>query len=119
MAAVITEPFGADNGATTHSGIMHFAIHVIDRFGHLSQRENTVHAVNEMALLLQHLEHMTFTTEPYPPLPRLNVGSVLSGRGEHYLSEPPYVPDICTIVIDVHSSLARPLKAGRPAYSAN
>jgi acetylornithine deacetylase len=103
--AVITEPFGADNIATIHSGIMHFAIHVTGRSGHLSQRENTVHAVNKMALVLQRLEHMTFTAEPYPPLPalpRLNVGSIIGGRGEHYLSEPPYVPDMCTIVVDVH-----------------
>ncbi|MBD1586010.1 M20 family metallopeptidase [Pseudomonas typographi] len=103
--AVITEPFGADNIATIHSGIMHFAIHVIGRSGHLSQRENTVHAVNKMALVLQRLEHMSFTAAPYPPLPalpRLNVGSILGGRGEHYLSEPPYVPDMCTIVVDVH-----------------
>jgi len=103
--AVITEPFGADNIATIHSGIMHFAIHVIGRSGHLSQRENTVHAVNKMALVLQRLEHMTFTAEPYPQLPalpRLNVGSIVGGRGEQYLSEPPYVPDLCTIVVDVH-----------------
>lgn len=103
--AVITEPFGADNIATIHSGIMHFAIHVIGRSGHLSQRENTVHAVNKMAKVLQRLEQMTFSAEPYPPLPalpRLNVGSIVGGRGEHYLSEPPYIPDMCTIVVDVH-----------------
>lgn len=103
--AVITEPFGADNIATIHSGIMHFAIHVMGRSGHLSQRENTVHAVNKMAKVLQRLEHMSFSAEPYPPLPalpRLNVGSIIGGRGEHYLSEPPYVPDLCTIVVDVH-----------------
>ncbi|WP_213879374.1 M20/M25/M40 family metallo-hydrolase [Pseudomonas sp. dw_358] len=103
--AIITEPFGADNIATIHSGIMHFAIHVMGRSGHLSQRENTVHAVNQMAKVLQRLEHMTFSAEPYPPLPalpRLNVGSIIGGRGQDYLSEPPYVPDLCTIVVDVH-----------------
>ncbi|MCB4769985.1 M20/M25/M40 family metallo-hydrolase [Ancylobacter sp. Lp-2] len=103
--AVITEPFGADNIATIHSGIMHFAIHVIGRSGHLSQLEGTVHAVNKMAKVLAALDAMTFDCEPYPPLPalpRLNVGSIIGGRGETYRSEPPYIPDMCTIVVDVH-----------------
>jgi len=31
------------------------------------------------------------------------VGSIIGGRGESYvLIEPPYVPDFCTILIDVH-----------------
>src|SRR5262249_60753073 len=35
--------------------------------------------------------------------PRLTVGSILGGRGQEYvLVEPPYVPDLCTILVDVH-----------------
>lgn len=48
---------------------------------------------------------MTFDHVSYPPLPalpRLNVGSIIGGRGEEYRSEPPYIPDLCTIVVDVH-----------------
>src|SRR5207248_996968 len=38
-----------------------------------------------------------------PAFPRLNIGSILGGRGHDYvLVEPPYVPDLCTILIDVH-----------------
>src|SRR5207244_1874232 len=38
-----------------------------------------------------------------PALPRLNVGSVIGGRGAKYvLTEPPYVPDLCTVIVDVH-----------------
>ncbi len=103
--AVITEPFGADNIATIHSGIVHFAIHVVGRSGHISQRDGTVHAINKMAAVLQRLDAISFRHAHYPPLPdlpRLNVGSIIGGRGEAYLSEPPYIPDLCTVVVDVH-----------------
>lgn len=103
--AVITEPFGASNIATIHSGIVHFAIHVLGRSGHLSRRESTIHAVNKMATVLGRLDQIEFSCAPYPPLPalpRLNVGSIIGGRGPEYLSEPPYIPDYCTIVVDVH-----------------
>jgi acetylornithine deacetylase/succinyl-diaminopimelate desuccinylase-like protein len=58
-----------------------------------------------MAEVLRRLDRMTFSCAPYPALPalpRLNVGSIVGGRGPDYLSEPPYVPDHCTIVVDVH-----------------
>jgi acetylornithine deacetylase len=103
--AIVAEPFGANNIATIHSGIVHFAINVFGRSGHLSRREDTVHAVNKMAEVLRRLDRMTFSCAPYPALPalpRLNVGSIVGGRGPDYLSEPPYVPDHCTIVVDVH-----------------
>jgi acetylornithine deacetylase len=31
------------------------------------------------------------------------VGSIIGGRGREYvLTEPPYIPDLCTILVDVH-----------------
>ncbi|HEY1335372.1 MAG TPA: peptidase dimerization domain-containing protein, partial [Myxococcaceae bacterium] len=52
------------------------------------------------------LPNVRFTFEPHPELPalpRLNVGSVIGGRGPKYvLHEPPYVPDFCTAMVDVH-----------------
>ena len=104
-AAILTEPFGAKNIATIHAGIVHFAIHVYGRSTHISRQEFGVHAINKMAKALQALEGLKFSNAPYPALPslpRLNVGSIIGGRGEGYLSEPPYVPDLCTIVVDVH-----------------
>ncbi|MGV1768332.1 M20 family metallopeptidase [Rhizobium rhizogenes] len=104
-AAIITEPFGARNIATIHAGIVHFAVHVYGRSTHISLQEFSVHAISKMAKALQALEDLRFTAEPYPALPklpRMNVGSIIGGRGEAYLSEPPYVPDLCTIVVDVH-----------------
>ena len=94
--AILPEPYG----------IEHFAIHTHGVTGHLSQIEKTVNAVLKMAKVVQALPDVRFTFELHPELPalpRLNVGSVIGGRGPKYvLHEPPYVPDFCTAMVDVH-----------------
>src|SRR5438094_4739417 len=59
-----------------------------------------------MTAIARAVEHVEFRHAPRPDLPAfpgLNVGSVLGGRGRDYvLVEPPYVPDLCTIMVDVH-----------------
>ena len=91
---------------TIHGGIVHFAIHTYGLTGHLSQMEKTVNAVLQMAGVVQALPGVRFTFTPHPALPalpRLNVGSVIGGRGRGYvLHEAPYVPDFCTAIVDVH-----------------
>jgi len=105
-AAVVAEPFGADNLVTVHSGIVHMAIHAYGVTGHIGRLEGTVNAVQKMTQIVRALERVQFRHTPRPDLPafpRLNVGSVLGGRGQDYvLVEPPYVPDLCTILVDVH-----------------
>jgi len=105
-AAVVAEPFGADNLVTVHSGIVHMAIHAYGVTGHIGRLEGTVNAVQKMTAIVQALERVQFRHTPRPDLPafpRLNVGSILGGRGQDYvLVEPPYVPDLCTILVDVH-----------------
>src|SRR5436305_3817994 len=105
-AAVVAEPFGADNLVTVHSGIVHMAIHTYGVTGHIGRLEGTVNAVRKMTGIVQALERVEFRHAPRPDLPafpRLNVGGVLGGRGRDYvLVEPPYVPDLCTILVDVH-----------------
>src|SRR5215467_4136343 len=105
-AAVVAEPFGADNLVTVHSGIVHMAIHAFGVTGHIGRLEGTVNAVQKMTAMVQALQHVEFRHTPRPDLPafpRLNVGSILGGRGQDYvLVEPPYVPDVCTILVDVH-----------------
>jgi len=105
-AAVVAEPFGADNLVTVHSGIVHMAIHAYGVTGHIGRLEGTVNAVQKMTAIVRALEHVEFRHTPRPDLPafpRLNVGSILGGRGQDYvLVEPPYVPDLCTILVDVH-----------------
>ncbi len=105
-AAVLTEPFGIGNLVTVHGGIVHFAVHTYGVTGHVSRVEETVNAVGQMTRVIEALRNVEFTYTPradLPALPRLNVGSIIGGRGEGYvLTEPPYVPDLCTIIVDVH-----------------
>jgi acetylornithine deacetylase len=105
-AAVVAEPFGADHLVTVHSGIVHMAIHTYGVTGHIGRLEGTVNAVQKMTAVIDALSRVQFRHAPRPDLPafpRLNVGSILGGRGRDYvLTEPPYVPDVCTILVDVH-----------------
>lgn len=104
--AILPEPYGIENLVTVHTGILHLAIHTYGVTGHISQIEKTVNAVHKMTKVIQALQHVKFTYTPredLPAMPRLNVGSVIGGRGTRYvLTEPPYVPDLCTIIVDVH-----------------
>ena len=105
-AAVVGEPFGADHLVTVHSGIVHMAIHTHGVTGHIGRLEGTVNAVHTMTAVIEALRRVQFRHVPRPDLPafpRLNIGSILGGRGHDYvLVEPPYVPDLCTILVDVH-----------------
>jgi acetylornithine deacetylase len=105
-AAVVAEPFGADNLVTVHSGIVHMAIHTYGVTGHIGRLEGTVNAIQKMTAVIEALPHVQFCHTPRPDLPafpRLNIGGILGGRGRDYvLVEPPYVPDVCTIIVDVH-----------------
>lgn len=105
-AAIVAEPFGADHLVTVHSGIVHFAIHTHGVTGHIGRLDGTVNAVQKMTAVVDALQRVTFRHTPRPDLPgfpRLNVGSIIGGRGSDYvLVEPPYIPDLCTIFVDVH-----------------
>ena len=105
-AAVVAEPFGSDHLVTVHSGIVHFAIHTYGVTGHIGRLEGTVNAVHAMTSVLEALKGVRFRHAQRPDLPafpRLNVGGIIGGRGRDYvLIEPPYVPDLCTIMVDVH-----------------
>jgi acetylornithine deacetylase len=104
--AVVAEPFGADHLVTVHAGIVHMAIHTYGITGHIGRLEGTVNAVQKMTKVIEALQHVEFRYTPRPDLPafpRLNVGSIIGGRGTDYiLVEPPYIPDLCTIMVDVH-----------------
>jgi acetylornithine deacetylase len=104
--AVVAEPFGADHLVTVHAGIVHMAVHTYGITGHIGHLEGTVNAVHKMTNVVNALQHVEFRFTPRPDLPafpRLNVGSIIGGRGKDYvLVEPPYIPDLCTILVDVH-----------------
>ena len=104
--AVVAEPFGAHNLVTVHCGVAHMAIHTYGITGHIRQVESTVNAIYMMNKVIDRLQQVQFTHQPrqdMEALPRLNVGGIIGGLGADYvLVEPPYVPDICTIIVDVH-----------------
>jgi acetylornithine deacetylase len=104
--AVVAEPFGLGNIVTVHAGIVHMAVHTYGVTGHVSALKGTVNAVHKMVKVIEALKRVEFTYTPrddMPDLPRMNVGSIIGGRGRDYvLVEPPYVPDLCTILVDVH-----------------
>jgi acetylornithine deacetylase len=104
--AVVAEPFGADHLVTVHAGIAHMAIHTYGITGHIGRLEGTVNAVQKMTSVIKALQDVEFRYTPradLPAFPRLNVGSIIGGRGKDYvLVEPPYIADLCTIIVDVH-----------------
>lgn len=104
--AVVAEPFGLGNIATVHTGIVHMAIHTYGITGHIRELDKTVNAIHAMAKVSEALQKIEFTyvaREDLPEMPRLNVGGIVGGRGKSYvLVEPPYIPDLCTIIVDVH-----------------
>jgi acetylornithine deacetylase len=104
--AVVAEPFGADHLVTVHAGIVHMAVHTYGITGHIGRLEGTVNAIQKMTAIVNALQQVEFRYTPradLPAFPRLNVGSIIGGRGLQYvLVEPPYIPDLCTILIDVH-----------------
>ena len=104
--AVVAEPFGVGNLVTVHAGIVHMAIHTYGVTGHIRQAEGTVNAIHKMTDVIERLRQVQFTYRPrgdMPALPRLNVGGIIGGLGNDYvLVEPPYIPDLCTIIVDVH-----------------
>jgi acetylornithine deacetylase len=54
-AAVVAEPFGADNLVTVHSGIVHMAIHTFGVTGHIGRLEGTVNAIHRMTPIIDAL----------------------------------------------------------------
>ena len=104
--AIVTEPFGTDNVTTVHCGILHLAIHTYGVSRHLSQLEGSVDAFQKMEKITKALRDIKLTYTPrldLPDLPRLQVGGVIGGRGRDYdLVDPHFVPDFCTIMVDIH-----------------
>src|SRR5262249_57778397 len=74
--------------------------------GHGGRLEGRGNAAPKMPAVVDPPRSVTFRHTPRPDLPafpRLNVGSVIGGRGHDYvLVEPPYIPDLCTVIVDVH-----------------
>jgi acetylornithine deacetylase len=103
--ALVPEPYSTANIITKHTGVMEFAVHVIGRSAHIARQEHGINAISKMGKAVQALERLTLCgpRDPdLPALPRLNVGSILGGRGRKCeLRGPNIVPDFCTVYVDV------------------
>lgn len=103
--AIVPEPYSTENIITKHTGVIEFAVHVVGRSAHISRMEHGVNAIGKMARVVEALEKLRLRGEPdpdLPGLPRLNVGSIVGGRGrECELRGPNIVPDFCSVYVDV------------------
>lgn len=103
--AIVPEPYSTRNIITKHTGVVELAIHVIGRTAHISRIEHGINAISKTAKVVQALEQLRFRCEPdpdLPGLPRLNVGTIIGGRGPGWeLRGANIVPDFCTVIVDI------------------
>ena len=103
--AVVPEPYSTKHIITKHTGVMELAVHVLGRSVHISRMEQGINAIAKAARVVQALETVKLTGQPdpdLPGLPRLNVGTIVGGRGrELELRGANIVPDMCTIILDI------------------
>jgi acetylornithine deacetylase len=103
--AVVPEPYSTKHIITKHTGVMELAVHVLGRSVHISRMEHGINAIAKAARVVQALETIKLTGQPdpdLPGLPRLNVGTIIGGRGrELELRGANIVPDMCTLILDI------------------
>ena len=103
--AVVAEPYGARTILTKHTGTMDVVVHTLGRATHISKKEQGVDAIALMMRAVAALGAMRFThthDQDLPGLPRLNVGSIIGGRGRNHDLRGAYtVSDFCTAYVNV------------------
>jgi acetylornithine deacetylase len=103
--AVVAEPYGARTILTKHTGTMDVVVHTLGRATHISKKEQGVDAIALMMRAIDALNAMPFThvhDPELPGLPRMNVGSIIGGRGrDHNLRGAYTVSDFCTAYVNV------------------
>ncbi len=102
--AIVPEPTWL-NVRTVHAGVLEFLVHVTGRSAGLDPKAPSVNAVEKMARVVQAIPGVELRHRPnpeLPDLPRVRVGGIIGGLGQDYaLWRPAYVPDRCTIAVDV------------------
>jgi acetylornithine deacetylase len=103
--AVVAEPYGAHTIMTKHTGSMDVVIHTLGRATHINKKEQGVDAIGMMIRAINALNAMRFTyvhDPDLPGLPRMNIGSIIGGRGRNHELRGPYtVSDFCTAYVNV------------------
>ncbi|GAA5101473.1 M20 family metallopeptidase [Nocardia iowensis] len=103
-AAVVPEPYSVRRVITRTAGVHKFAIVVRGVTAHTSRHHEGVDAVAVLRRVLDLLDtaDLDLHNREFPPLPRLQVASLIAGRGEeHDLSGVSYCSDKATALIDL------------------
>ena len=104
-AAIVTEPYGARNVITVHSGRWQGAITLYGKALHHMQREDAADAIGAMADVIREVRRVRFSGGEWskvPGIPRLNVGSLIGGHGPDLdVAGAYYVADVCAAIVDV------------------
>ncbi|MFD3510869.1 M20 family metallopeptidase [Nocardia sp. NPDC058666] len=103
-AAVVPEPYSVRRVITRTAGVHKFGLVVRGRTAHTSRHDEGVDAVAVLRQVLDHLDStdLRLHNPDFPPLPRLQVGGIIAGRGEaHELSGISYLADKATALIDI------------------
>ncbi|WP_433659949.1 M20/M25/M40 family metallo-hydrolase [Nocardia sp. CA-128927] len=103
-AAVVPEPYSVRRVITRTAGVHKFAIVVRGTTAHTSRHHEGVDAVAILRRVLDLLDtaDLGLHNDEFPPLPRLQVASLIAGRGEgHDLSGVSYCSDKATALVDL------------------
>ena len=104
-AAIVTEPYGARNVITVHSGRWQAAITTLGRAVHHAVREQSLDAIASMTDIVRELNRLHLTGGEWskvPGIPRLNVGTIIGGHGPDLdTAGAYYVSDRCTAIVDI------------------
>lgn len=104
-AALVAEPYGADNLISVHTGWGQAALHILGSSRHIGEKESATDAIKGAMKAIAALDAIEFTCTPradLPGVPRLLVGNIRGGLGRQYdLNGPNYVSDFVTMIIDV------------------
>jgi acetylornithine deacetylase len=110
-AAIVTEPYGARNVTTVHSGRWQVAITTYGRAVHHARREEGRDAIAAMVDVIREITRTPLSGGEWakvPGIPRLNVGSLVGGHGpDHDLRGAYYVADVATAIVDIRHGPAQ------------
>lgn len=103
-AAVVPEPYSVTRAITRTAGVHKFALVVRGVAAHTSRHHEGVDAIQVLRHVLDIFqeESLGLSSLDFPTLPRLQIASLIAGRGEeHDLSGVSYCADKATAIIDV------------------
>ena len=103
-AAVVPEPYSVTRVITRTAGVHKFAIVVRGVTAHTSRHNEGVNAIQILRRILDAIDAAPpeFIDPRFPELPRIQVASIIAGRGEqHDLSGISYCADKATALIDI------------------